>query len=88
MATKAKKPSVTPHQILGAEIRAEVERFEKKIRRRCAGGWELPANYRTRRDAHIAKMFSIAPSAVQFFMTWSRACTHPWSAGACPLCPD
>ena len=77
--------SPTPRQILGAKIRAAAEAWEIKHRRKEAGGWILPE--REKRDRYLARKFSLPVSEIPYFMTWSRTCTHPWSDGACPLCP-
>jgi len=80
--------AVTERQVLGAKIRAEKEKYEAKVRRRVSGGWEFAKGHRERLYAHLAKKFGMDPNDVQYFLTWSRSCDHPWSAGACPMCPD
>lgn len=76
----------TARQVLGAQIRAEQERWEKKHRVPCKGGYEIPP--RAERYAHLAKTFNMTPVEVSYFLTWSRSCTHTWESGACDDCPE
>jgi hypothetical protein len=77
----------TERQILGAKVRAEAEKYEAKNRKKVREGWELPAGYWKKRDAHLAQKFNLDPREASRFLTWSRSCTHSWSEGACHLCP-
>lgn len=76
----------TERQILGAKIRAENERYVLKNRKPYRGGYEVPG--RQKISAHLAKTFRMPAEKVSYFLTWSRSCTHPWSAGACDACPE
>ena len=78
----------TERQVFGAKVRDEAEKYEAKHRRRVSGGWELPAGFFERRDAHLARKFGLDLYEARRFLTWSRNCTHPWSEGACYLCPE
>ena len=78
----------TERQILGAKVRAEAEKYKAKHRKKVPGGWEFPVGYDERRNAHLARKFDLPVHEIPYFMTWSRSCTHPWSEGACHLCPD
>ena len=77
----------TERQVLGAKIRAAAEEWEEKHRQKFhAGGWILPPM--EVRNGHLASRFGMTPREISRFMTWSRNCTHPWSEGACPRCPE
>lgn len=76
---------VTENQILGAKIRAEEERWVKKHRKPLGGGWLLPPT--EEKYAHLSNMFNMPPHVIRRYMTYTRYCDHPWSAGACPKCP-
>jgi len=76
----------TANQILGAEIRAAQEAWFKRNRRPYrGGGYTVPS--RARELAFLGRKFGMTPVAVSYFLTYSRECTHPWSAGACDRCP-
>lgn len=84
--TTEKKRKPNAHQILGAKIRAAEEAFVKKHRRKYGGGWEIPSREDT--YAYLSKLFGLPPHEISYFFTYSCYCDHPWSAGACPDCPD
>jgi len=73
-------------QVLGAKIRAEAERYVKERRKPFAGGWSGPSQKEV--QAHLATVLRMDPQEVSRYLTWSRYCTHAWSDGACPQCPD
>jgi len=75
----------TPSQTLGAQIRAEEERWTKTHRKPYKGGWLIPP--KAERDMHLSQMFGLTPHEVSLFLTYSRYCTHRWSDGACVRCP-
>lgn len=88
MKNNIKNKNTVPNerQILGAKIRAEAECFYIKKRRPYQGGYLVPP----KEDLynHLAKIFKRTPLDISYYMTYSRSCTHPWSDGACPDCPD
>lgn len=78
-------------QILGAQLRAAEEEWVKKHRKPYgakdgSGGWLVPGH--EERNAYLSKKFGIEPWKVSYFFTYSRACQHPWSDGACEKCPS
>jgi hypothetical protein len=75
----------TERQILGAKIRAEKDRYVRKHQKPHMGGYLVPENAEV--DEHLAKKFGLPTLEIRYFMTWSRRCDHPWSAGACDDCP-
>ena len=80
----------TERQILGAKIRAAEEEWHLKTRKpygskKNPSGWIIPP--REERDLYLAEMFGLDPQDISPFFTYSRSCTHPWSAGACDKCP-
>ena len=77
---------MTDRQILGAKIRAAAEAFIKKHQKPYMGGYEIPTN--KEKYEHLSKLFGLSPLEISYFMTYSRVCTHEWSEGACPSCPD
>jgi hypothetical protein len=77
---------ITERQIVGAKIRAADEEYINKHRKPLGGGYEVPSN--KERYEYLAKKFGLPVTEISYFMTYSRQCTHPWSAGACPQCPS
>lgn len=77
---------ITVQQQLGAEIRAYAEVQEKKHSRPYMGG-RLMLLSQEKLYAKVAKKFGLPYNEVSRYFTWSRSCTHPWSAGACEDCP-
>jgi hypothetical protein len=75
----------TDRQILGAKVRAAREAYEKKHGKPSGGGLLIPS--RAVVYDHLSKKFGIPPYELSFFFTYSRACTHKWSEGACDQCP-
>lgn len=81
-----KMPS--PIQIVGAQIRHEVERFELSHRRRVSDGvYELSVD-RENYYSDIGEKYGMSWIDVTYFMTYSRYCSHSWSNGACDDCPE
>jgi len=75
---------------LAAQVRAAREKLEAKYRRPCKefkGSFEI---HITREEvyARLGKQFGIPPNEIDRYFTFSRSCTHPWSAGACKDCPS
>jgi hypothetical protein len=71
-----------------ANVRAYKEKLEAKHSRPYAGGREILISSE---EVHkqISDKFGIVPShEVSRYFTYSRSCTHPWSAGACKDCPE
>ncbi len=77
---------MTSRQILGAKIRAASEAWLKQQQKPYKGGYEIPTNQE--RYAYLSKVFGLSPVEISYFFTYSRNCTHEWSEGACPSCPD
>jgi hypothetical protein len=77
--------TISHEQKLGALIRAEAEAFILARRKKCGGGYEVPS--RDTVEKHLSARFNIPQHKVSFYQTYSRSCSHPWSAGACPKCP-
>jgi len=75
----------TANQILGAKIRAEAERYKAKHSKPYMGGYEVPSNKETL--SHLSNVFGLSTHEISLYLTYSRQCTHPWSAGACSECP-
>ena len=76
----------TSGQVIAARVRAAVEAYEKKHRKPCEGGWEVPPRETMYRA--VAKETGVRVGAISFCLTYSRSCTHSWSEGACPRCPS
>ena len=78
-------PSPSPAQIFAARVRAAAEAYTEKKKKPLGGGFSVPP--RKEVYAHVSREVGVAEQNVGFFLTYSRQCTHPWSAGACHLCP-
>ncbi len=82
----------SPRQVFGCKVRAAREAYEHQHRNPLGGGWELPSREET--YAYLAAEFGpttefgLSTHELSLFFTYSRACTHPWSAGACSKCPE
>ena len=78
---------MTPRQVLGARIRAERERYVKRLRKPYPeGGWIVPSQEKVHK--HLSNKFGLDVEEVRSYLTYSRSCSHPWSEGACEQCPD
>jgi hypothetical protein len=77
---------VTDLQILGAKIRAAEEEFVVANAKPYGGGFIVPS--REEKLQYLSNVFGISTTEISYFLTWSRSCTHPWSAGACEKCPE
>ena len=77
---------VTEDQILGCKVRAEEERYVNARRKPLAGGFEVPPRSQVRE--HLSGVFGLSAVELSYYFTFTRTCRHPWSAGACPLCPS
>ena len=79
----------SPRQVLGCAVRAATEAYEHARRKPLGGGWEVPSREETYAylTAEFAE-FGLSAHELSLFFTYSRACTHPWNAGACPKCPE
>ena len=81
----------SPRQVLGCKVRAAAEAYEHQRRKPLGGGWELPSRQETyaylTAEFGPTTEFGLSTHELSLFFTYSRACTHPWSAGACPKCP-
>lgn len=75
----------TQHQVLAAKIRSAREAYERKHRKKCAGGWLVPSSEQVYK--HLSKKFNMPWQSFCYYFTYSRQCTHPWNEGACHLCP-
>ena len=76
----------SPRQVLGCKVRAAAEAYEHQRRKPLGGGWEVPSREET--YAYLTAEFGLSAHELSPFFTYSRTCTHPWSAGACPKCPE
>ncbi len=76
----------SPRQVLGCKVRAAREAYEHARRKPLGGGWELPSREET--YAYLTAEFGLSARELSPFFTYACACTHPWSAGACPKCPE
>lgn len=69
-----------------AKVRAVSEAYYKKHRKPYLGGYLVPSSEKVYKV--IAKITGETVRAVNFCMTYSRSCAHPWSKGACADCPS
>lgn len=76
----------SPLQVLGCQVRAAHEAYERKHRKPHGGGWEVPAREET--YARLEAEFGLSRQVLSYFFTYTRTCIHSWAAGACPKCPE
>lgn len=81
--SRSKVPSVAQQFV--AYVRAAVEAEKLRLRKPYLGGFLTPMV--DIRDT-VAEKFGIPQHTLFSYLTYSRACTHPWSSGACSKCPS